>query len=445
MHMLPDPPSAAQDDYLVPRAQAWIAFGMTFCLMLFDYIDRQVIVSLFPYLKAEWSLSDKELGGLVSVISVVVAAAGLPVALLADRYSRVKSIVVMALLWSVATISCMVARSYAQLFTARAVVGLGEAGYGSVGAALIASLFPSRMRSGLLGAFFAAASIGSVLGVLIGGMVASRWGWQSAFGIVGVPGLVLSLLYLGVRDYKTVALTPVAGAAARSAGQVLRQVAGTLARSRTLFWSCLGAAMQLVAVSAVWSWLPSFLNRTHGMAPDVAARQAALVVLAGAFGAFAWGVVVDRLARGRGEARLSLVAALCCVTMVVFSTAFGLVPIGHAQFLLIVFGGFVMTCAVGPAAAVMFDVVHPGVRSTGAAVLSLFQNLLGLALGPFIAGALSDLWGLQVALTVVPAFSLLAALCFLVARRSYAGDRAAVTGVAVDAAPPVTELARAAA
>ena len=89
-----------QDGYLTGRRQAWFAFAMTFTLMLFDYIDRQVIVSLFPYIKAEWHLSDKQLGSLVSVISIVVAAGGIPVALLADRVSRVKSIVVMSTVWS---------------------------------------------------------------------------------------------------------------------------------------------------------------------------------------------------------------------------------------------------------------------------------------------------------------------------------------------------------
>ena len=196
------------DGYLIGRGQAWFAFAMTIALMLFDYIDRQVIVSLFPYMKADWGLSDKQLGGLVSVLSVTVALGALPVALFADRYSRVKSIVVMALIWSAATISCMFSRSYGQLLAARSLIGLGEAGYGSVGAALIASIFPVRMRSVLMAAFFAAASVGSVLGVLLGGVIAARWGWQAAFGVVGIPGLVLALLYLKVRDYRTVELTP---------------------------------------------------------------------------------------------------------------------------------------------------------------------------------------------------------------------------------------------
>src|SRR5687767_13852521 len=169
------------DGYLIGRGQAWFAFAMTIALMLFDYIDRQVIVSLFPYMKADWGLSDKQLGGLVSVLSVTVALGALPVALFADRYGRVKSIVVMALVWSAATISCMFSRSYGQLLAARSLIGLGEAGYGSVGSSLIASIFPARMRPVLLAAFFAAASVGSVLGVLLGGLIAARWGWQAAF------------------------------------------------------------------------------------------------------------------------------------------------------------------------------------------------------------------------------------------------------------------------
>src|SRR4029453_13112126 len=111
---------------------------------------------LFPHPKGGWDLSAQQRGALVSVVSVVVALGALPIALLADRSSRVKSIVVMATAWSLATIACIFTRNYSQLFAARALVGLGEAGYGSVGAALIASLFPARMRGALLAAFFAA-------------------------------------------------------------------------------------------------------------------------------------------------------------------------------------------------------------------------------------------------------------------------------------------------
>jgi MFS family permease len=412
---------------------------MTLALMLCDYVDRQVIVSLFPYMKAEWGLSDKQLGALVSVVSVTVALGALPVALLADRVSRVKSIVVMASVWSLATIACTFTRSYGQLLAARAMVGLGEAGYGSVGAALIASHFPSRLRSALLAAFFAAASVGSVLGVLLGGVIAARWGWQAAFGIVGVPGLVLALAYLKVRDYRTVELTPRLAQATRSAASTARHVARALVRSRTMMWVCLGGAAQLVVVSAVWAWLPSWLNRLHGVAPDRAAAQAALVVLCGAVGSVAWGAVVDRSGASRPRNKLRTMAWLCAASTATLAAAFTLpteASAGAALLGPIAIGGFLMTCTVGPVSAVVIDVVHPGVRATGSSVLALFQNLFGLAAGPFVAGVLSDAVGLAGALALMPAFGLAAAAFFLVASGSYETDMRRAAEVALDEEAP---------
>jgi MFS transporter, Spinster family, sphingosine-1-phosphate transporter len=412
--------------YRFGRGQAWFAFAMTIALMMVDYLDRQVIVSLFPYIKIEWGLSDAQLGALVSIVSVTVALAGLPVALLADRWSRVRSIVVMATVWSLATISCLFTRNYGQLMAARAMVGLGEAGYGSVGAALIASLFPARLRAALLAAFFASASIGSVLGVMLGGLIAARWGWQAAFGVVGLPGLVLALLYMKVRDYRTVALTPTQSG---KPGGAAAFAVKSLLRSRTMLWVCLGGASQLIVVSAIWAWLPSFLNRFHGVAPDVAGVRAALVVLIGAAGSLVWGMVVDRVSTGPSRRRLYVLAGLCLLTTLVLSATFATTH-GGGQYMLIAFGGFLMTCTVGPVAAIVIDVTHPGLRATGAAVLSLFQNLLGLAAGPVIAGALSDEFGLGNALTVIPVFGALAALFFIVASRSYESDLRRVENVA---------------
>jgi predicted MFS family arabinose efflux permease len=418
--------SNPDNGYRFGRGHAWFAFAMTIGLMMVDYLDRQVIVSLFPHIKAEWGLSDTQLGALVSIVSVTVALAALPVALLADRWSRVRSIVVMATVWSLATISCLFTRNYGQLMAARAVVGLGEAGYGSVGAALIASLFPARLRAALLAAFFASASIGSVLGVMLGGLIAARWGWQAAFGVVGLPGLLLALIYIKVRDYRTVALTP---SQTSKPGGATGFAVKSLLRSRTTLWVCLGAASQLIVVSAIWAWLPSFLHRFHGMAPEVAAVRAALIVLVGAAGSLVWGVVVDRIGARGSRHRLYVMAVLCVLTMLILSATFAATH-GGGQFVLIAFGGFLMTCTVGPVSAIVIDVTHPGLRATGAAVLSLFQNLLGLAAGPVIAGALSDAFGLDHALTVIPAFGALAALLFVVASRSYEADLRRVDNVA---------------
>jgi MFS family permease len=415
-------------DYLFSRGAAWFALSMTLGLMIFDYIDRQIIVSLFPYLKADWGLSDKQLGALVSVISLTVALGSVPVALFADRASRVKSVVMMALVWSLATISCMFTRNYGQLLAARATVGLGEAGYGAVGGALIATHFPARMRSAVLAAFLATASVGSVLGVMLGGLIAARWGWQAAFGIVGIPGLLLALLYLGVRDYRTVELTPGLDKATQSISQAGRRIIKALVRSRTLLWVCMGGAAQMIVVSAIWSWLPSFLNRAYGLTPAQAGIKASLVVLAGAVGSVVWGAVVDRAGASRPRAKFAALASLCIATLVVLVIAFGAPLLGlsltaELQFALIVLGGFLMTCTVGPAGAIVVDVVHPGLRATGCSVLALFQNLFGLASGPFIAGLLSDAWGLESAMTTVPLFGALAAIAFLKARNSYENEK----------------------
>jgi MFS transporter, Spinster family, sphingosine-1-phosphate transporter len=428
-----DLPLSDRDGYLSTPRAAWFAFAMSVALMVFDYVDRQVIVSLFPHLKAEWGLSDVQLGALVSAISLTVALFGIPVALIADRFSRVKSIVVMATVWSLATISCMFTRNYGQLLAARSLVGLGEAGYGSVAPALLAGHFPSRLRGTLMAGFFASASVGSVLGVMLGGIIAAQWGWKAAFGVVGFPGLVLALAYLFVRDYRTVDLTPKLDAATRSTRAVASHIVKVLARSRTMLWICIGGPAQVIVISTVWAWLPSYLNRVHHVSPKDAGVQAALVVLCGAIGSVVWGWWVDRADRSRPAAKLQRLALLCLATMIVLGAAFGAPLAGIAlapktQFALIALGGFLMTCTAGPVAAIVMDVTHPGVRSTGASVLSLFQNLFGLALCPVITGALSDALGLETALAIMPAFGVVAIVAMLMASRTYAAD---VIGAAV--------------
>jgi len=417
---LPDDDRAGRQP--LPRRYVWSVFAIMFALMVVDYVDRQVIVSMFPHLKAEWTLSDGQLGALVSIVSIMVALGTVPLSLLADRWGRVKSIFLMVLVWSAATIACGYAQNYGQLLAARSVVGLGEAAYGSAGAALLATMFPARMRSTILGAFFAAALIGSVLGVVLGGVIAERWGWQAGFGAVGLPGLFLAFLFLViVRDYRTVAL-PVAPSASRSAAHSLRTAFAALFRPRSAIVTCIGAGLQLVMVSTTWAWLPSYLNRYHGLAPDQAGLKTGIVVLMGGVGAIVWSIVADRLSARRPLARLHVPAAAAVATAVLMWTAFAVLPPGPAQFLVILAGAAMMTASIGPVAAVVVDVVHPSVRATAAAMLSLTQNLFGLAAGPLLAGVLSDAYGLPFALSAIPVFSLLAAGVFVLAGRTYEAD-----------------------
>jgi predicted MFS family arabinose efflux permease len=406
----------------VSRRYAWAVFAVLFALMVVDYLDRQVVVSMFPHLKAHWALSDKQLGALVSVVSIAVAIGAVPLSLLADRWGRVRSIFLMALLWSLATLACAFARDYGSLVGARALVGLGEAAYGTAGAALLATLFPPRMRSTVLGAFLAAAILGSVSGVILGGFIAERWGWQAGFGAVAMPGLVLAILFVAVvRDYKTVAL-PTRDDGASRAPLSARLVVAELLRPRTALVTCLGAGFNLLVVSTMYAWLPSFFNRYYGLAPDRAGAKTALVVLLGGIGALALSILADRLTPRFKSARLVVPAIAALATTVLMCAAFGAFPPGNAQFALILAGASLMAGSVGPTDAVVIDVTHPGLRATAAAVLALTRNLFGLAGGPLLAGVLSDAYGLSYAMAVVPIFGIAAAVLFIYAARTYPGD-----------------------
>ncbi len=278
------------------------------------------------------------------------------------------------------------------------------------------------MRSTVLGAFFLAGILGSVLGVVLGGVIAHRWGWQAGFGAVGIPGLLLAFLFLFVvRDYKTVALPRVGGSGSRAA-LATRAIVTALLKPRTAIVASLGAGFQLLTLSMTYAWLPTYFHRYYDLAPDAAGLKAGLVVLVGGVGAFVWGVVADRLTPRIACARLYVPAVGAVLTALLMGSAFGLMAPGGAQFAVIVLGGLMMAVNVGPISAVVIDVVHPSVRATAASVLSVIQNLFGLAGGPLLTGLLSDRYGLQFALAVVPAFCMLAAILFALAARTYVHD-----------------------
>lgn len=409
-------PAPAQAHAKVSPLYAWSVFALTFGLMLSDYLTRNVISAVFPMLKSEWSLSDRQLGSLVSIVALIVGIGSFPIALLADRWGRVKSITAMAALWCVATIGCGLAQSHAQMLVARAFVGLGEAGYGSAGGAILAHVFPPHRRSAILGAFLAAALFGSVAGVALGGIVAARFGWRAAFIAVGVASLVLVVLYpLVVRDYPTAKID---GGRRMRVSDVLRGLT-----PRTAVFTYLGSGFQMFIMGALSAWVPTYLGRYYGLAPEVAAVQGALVILVAGIGMIVGGGIVDRM-RKRDERNMLRVPALYAgITFVLLTIAFVLPP-GPMQLAVIFCGVFLAGGHSGAAGAVIVEVVHPGFRATSLATVTLANNLLGLAPGPFLVGALSDVYGLQVAMAFAPSMCVAAGVCFVVASRSFKRDAA---------------------
>ncbi len=194
-HQYSDQMSDVDTSISIPRRYAWLVFALTFGLLISDYMSRQVLNAVFPLLKNEWLLSDSQLGLLSGIVALMVGLLTLPLSLMADRFGRVKSLAIMAALWSLATLGCALAENYEQMFIARFMVGVGEAAYGSVGVAVVVAVFPREMRATLASAFMAGGVFGSFLGVALGGVLAQHFGWRWAFGGIALFGLILAFLY----------------------------------------------------------------------------------------------------------------------------------------------------------------------------------------------------------------------------------------------------------
>lgn len=400
----------------VTRRYAWIAFALVVGLMLSDYLSRQVINAVFPFLKVEWSLSDAQLGSLASVVALVVGVMTFPISLLADRFGRVKSATAMALVWGLATIACGLSGNFVSLFIARALVGLGEAGYGSAGGAILTSVFPRRMHSTVMGAFLAAALFGSVLGVVLGGVIAKHFGWQMAFIIVGAGGLLLAIVFpLFVKE-------PPSPATKGAPALPLREVLRELFRFPTVRFTYLASGLQMFVQGSVIAWIPSYLNRYYGLDGAESGIRAGVLVLIGGVGMVLGGIAVDRLSVNRQRNRLFVPAVYALVSGAILIGAF-LLPAGPVQFALIATGLFVGSGFAGPSGAVVADVTSRAITATAFATLTLANNLIGLAPGPFVTGLLADAAGLGVAMCVVPIASLLSAGFYFLASRHYDNDR----------------------
>ena len=193
----------APDGYLMSKGYSYYIFALLFLLYMFDYIDRMVVVSLFPFLKADFGLSDTQCGLLVSTVYWSIVVLSVPISVIIDRWSRKKSIGLMALFWSAATVACAFTKNFSQLFIASTAIGVGEAGYAPGGTAMISALFPEKMRSLIVGLWTAALPLGSAIGIMLGGYIATHYGWRQAFGIVALPGFIVAILFFFVRDYKT--------------------------------------------------------------------------------------------------------------------------------------------------------------------------------------------------------------------------------------------------
>lgn len=426
------------DDAVVDRAPTpttrkffpWVVFALTFGLLLSDYMSRQVLSSVFPFLKVAWDLTDTQLGALTSVVALTVGLLAVPLSLLGDRWGRSRSIVVMGLVWSLATMGSAISAGYGELMLSRLFIGVGEAAYGSVGLAVVLAVFPAYRRASFTGAFMAGGSFGSVLGVALGGALAVQFGWRWSFGAMAILGLVLVLLYRALITDRKLDAHRVDDAAE---GEPVAK-RGERARLRTLFstssvvYAYLGSGLQLFIAGSLFAWLPSYLGRAYGLAPDKAAGIAAIAILFMGVGMIVCGVITDRLSRRVAIRKWTSAIVFSLLSLVLLGGAFSLAP-GGAQLLLLAAGIFFAAGTTGAAGAMVSNLTHESIRATAFGTLTLSNNLLGLAAGPLVTGILADRFGLATAMQIVP-LAAVGALVFLVlGRRAYPAGLAKVNAL----------------
>lgn len=402
---------------------AWLVFALSFGLLMSDYMARQVLNAVGPLLKQEWLLSDTQVASLASVVSLAVGVLTLPLSLLADRFGRVRSLVAMAVLWSLATLLCGWAENYLQLLAARLLVGVGEAAYGSVGIAVVISVFPVSMRSTLASAFLAGTVVGQVLGVAIGAQVAAAHGWRLAFAVIGLSGLALAAIYpLVVRESRLGVPPPREPFNLRV---LTRQVLG----SRVLQLSYFGSGIQLFCTGTLAVFLPLLFTRHYAMTLAQAGQATAIALLICAVGMVCCGMLSDRIAVRRPHALPFAAIGFSLASALLFALAFAAPP---GAFQLAMLGGALLVVAgvAGVAGAMVANMTPRAVHSTAMATLALANNLVGLAPGPLITGWLADRSDLLHALMILPLPCLLSALAFALARRGYRNALGGVERVA---------------
>ncbi|MFC0446524.1 MFS transporter [Rhodococcus jostii] len=418
------------------RIYPWLVFALTFGLLLSDYMSRQVLSAVFPFLKAEWALSDSQLASLTSIVALMVGLLTFPLSLLADRWGRVRSLILMAVLWSIATLFCAVAANYEQLHAARFLVGVGEAAYGSVGIAVMLSVFAPRVHSTLSGAFMAGGSFGSVVGVSLGGVIAVHLSWRWSFAAMAVLGLILVAMFRTVVTERRLAAHAVdqdAAPAARPDSRPIRVPVSTLFTNPAVWCAYLGGGLQIFTSAVLLAWTPSFFNRYYGMAPDKAGVIASVFVLLIGTGMVVCGMITDRVSRRNPAGKWSSAIAFCVISLAALGIGLQL-ETGAAQLTLIGIGAFFSAGSSGPTAAMVASLTHQSVRASALGSLTVANNILGLATGPFVIGILADHRGLLGALQLAPLVYLPAIVALFVGRRMYAAGLAKLAAQSAAAA-----------
>jgi MFS family permease len=424
--------SEDQKGYLFTKGYSNYVFVLLFLLYMFDYIDRSIITSMFSSIERDWGISHTQSGLLMSAVYWAIVILTFPVSLLVDRWSRTKTIGMMAIVWSLATALCALTGNFVQLFMARLLIGAGEAGYAPGGSAMISGLYPIEKRSKMMGIWNASIPLGTAIGVLLGGIIATRLGWKHAFGLVALPGLVVAVLFLFVKDYKTVDLSFVNNAN-KKIKMEKKDIFREFITKPSIIYTYFGIAAVVFVTTSLITWLSTYFQMTRELPQEKAGTMASAVMVLALVGAPLGGVLTDRWRKTQFNARLLLPAISSLASAILLFSALYLFR-GTVQYIVFLLMGICIMVFISGASAVTQDVIHPGLRATSYAIAVVVQNLLGSSTAPIVVGKIYDLSNIRTALSILPFVLVAGAILFYLGSRYYEKDMDKVIKIKLEAA-----------
>jgi MFS transporter, Spinster family, sphingosine-1-phosphate transporter len=393
-------------------APFWTLFLLT-GLNLFNYLDRYVVPAVLSDIKADFSLSDGELGRINTIFMLGYFVTSPVFGYFGDRAPRKWLIASGIFIWSIGTVLTGFAGTFVLLLAFRVLVGVGEASYATISPSLISDTFPSPRRNNALTIFYVAIPVGSALGYIIGGQVAEHWGWRWAFIWAGLPGLLFALVLLPFREPERGAAEGGSGTAKPRPGDLFQLF--RLSEYRLVVF---GYTAYTFALGAFAVWGPAFLERVHGVPQKYASTFfGAVLVLTGLLGTMAGGFAATAWQKRNPAGYawmlgLSVVAAapLALTAFLVESRTMAMGCLAAAMF-------FIFLCT-GPVNTLILETVPLNLRASAMAMSIFCIHLFGDLWSSEIVGHLSDHWqSLRQAVLILPMALAVAAVFWITLAR----------------------------